>query len=1614
MNAELKTTSKIVDKITQEATNSPIDLIDKGLLGFIRELYKFTPAEELNKRDHKSRYMSAISVFRFLNEKPHNDYKIRVFNPTIEKDGWESPYTHIEMINDDMPFLVDSLSEEVNRHAIRIVDLFHPVIKVARNEYGILQSIAGSNDNKGKLESVVQMQIARISNKQCLSLEKDLQEVLNYVKVSVQDWEDVLRKVSYVITEVNAASEFLLHSLDDLHKKQGRDNALEIQEFLQWIKGGNFVFLGYVEHNKVAKIVKGSNLGILKLDETIVSPRDWSNVEKNPFLSKNQGLLEISKANRKSPVHRPAYMDYIGIKKLDENGEVVGEHSFIGLFTSSVYYQSIKDVPLIRKKLEWIHKKSGFSSGGHSGKALAAILEDFPRDELLQSTEQQLFDTAMGIVLLSTQPKVRIFFRKDEFERFVSCIAFIPREVMSTNLRLKIEEILTCELNGEISNYYTQITESNMARLQFIVKTQAGKLPKYDEAKIEQKVVNAARVWTDDLRGDLCRRAGEERGEELFEKYKDGFSVSYHNRFSVEDAYYDILRMEKLLKERVVSFDIYESLEGTEEIFEFKIYTLDEQIKLSRIMPILENMGLSTLDEHTYIVKPAKSAPQSADSEVWIHRFRFVVSGLKKPKLSQIKANFEESIYKTWCGLVQNDQLNKLILLSNLQWRDVDILRAYCKYLQQSGFSYSLEYVQNALCNHRDIVKLLVELFSSRFDPEYKEDREVARKKIFSAIDTSLSKVSNLAEDRIIRAIAELINATKRTNYYQKDVEGNLKEYLSFKFASAEISWLPQPKPYAEIFVYSSRVEGIHLRGGKVARGGLRWSDRHEDFRTEVLGLMKAQMTKNSVIIPVGSKGGFVLKKAPTEGGREAILAEGIECYKTFLRGLLDVTDNIVAGKIKHPKNVVRHDGHDAYLVVAADKGTATFSDIANSVSAEYNFWLGDAFASGGSVGYDHKKMAITAKGGWISVQRHFREIGIDVDKEDFTVIGIGDMAGDVFGNGMLRSKHTKLVGAFNHMHIFLDPTPDAAKSFKERERLYNLPRSSWADYDSKLISTGGGVFARSEKSIKLSKQVKELLQIDFDSATPDELIKYMLKAPVGLLWNGGIGTYVKSKRESNENVGDKTNDVLRINGGDLRAKIVGEGGNLGFTQLGRIEYAQKGGRLNTDAIDNSAGVDCSDHEVNIKIVLSEAVASGNLTLANRNKLLESMTENVAELVLRDNRLQTQAITIAELQGTAIIEILGRMMTFLEKQGHLNRTIEYLPDAEEIARRNAEGKGLTRPELSVILAYSKIVLYDNLLGSNLPDDDYYMDDLIRYFPEQLQTKFIKEIENNPLRREIIATSVTNSILNRIGSALFFHIQEDTGVAHCDIARAYTVARDVFGLRELWDDVAACKGLKVEQQQELFMEIQNIVERSTLWFIKNYPQPLKVTKAVNDFASGVQELSNSLTKIMPKAVKETYEAKLNRYKSSGIDEKLAHKIAVLDALSSACDIVQVARQANLSLSVAGTLYFELGAALNLSWIIGALQKINPHNYWEKISIQSLVDEIYQQQRRLTSEAIKHLSKDNKSSVAIESWRENNVKQISRYNGFIDDLKTNEDPDISMVIIAIRKLKEISAI
>lgn len=1617
-NSHLKNNQTFFETVINTAKKAPKAYKDKGFIGFVEQLYKFAPTSDLRAYSAEDLCALAEDIFKFAENRPKGAPKVRIYNPSKKENGWNSEYTAIEIVNDDMPFLVDSITEEIKKHGLKIFGLLHPVTAITRTAKGELkeiESLENSKDNENA-ESVIHMQVSHISsNKTRDALEKDITRVLQAIKFAVNDWHSIIRKVNYVITEFSSSVEGFAQTMSGGKQEEFLSHADEIKEFFEWLKDNNFVFLGYVEYdfkgkNKTPTLQAGSELGIIKLGDEEMLPKGLGLPDNRLVISSRmENALEITKANKKSLVHRPVHMDYLVLRRFNEAGEIVGEHRFVGLFTSMVYYQSARNIPIIRKKIESARFKSGFSPSGHSGKALTAILEDFPRDEIFQINEDKLFETVMGIEMLSVRPKVKVFLRKDDFERFISCIIFLPRDSMSTAIRLKMEDILCAELKGTVSNNYTQITDSPLARLQVIIKTTPGNVPVYNIAKIEAKLEKAARKWTDDLFEELETRFGSKDFENIYSLYKDAFSVSYQNRFSAEDAYYDILQLEKVIKTNKISFDIYESLEGNFEIFEFKIYNPEAHVPLSQIMPLLANMGLDVVDEHTY-----ESKPSHFSKSIWIHRFRFSVQGVKKPRLWDIKDNFEQAIEKIWHGDIQNDALNKLILLSGLKWRDSVMIRAYGKYLQQSGFSYSQSYIQEALGTHFPVVKSLVELFYIRFDPSFKDNREVAEKQLLTKLEKSLSQISNLAEDRVIRGYIELMQATLRTNFFQKADKANFKDYMSFKFASAKISWLPKPRPYAEIFVYSARFEGIHLRGGRVARGGLRWSDRREDFRTEVLGLMKAQMTKNSVIIPVGSKGGFVVK-TPTAGlSREEFMAEGIACYKNFLRGLLDITDNLVGGKTKAPKDVVRHDGDDAYLVVAADKGTATFSDYANSVAAEYGFWLDDAFASGGSVGYDHKKMAITARGAWISVTRHFSDMGIDIDRQDFQVVGVGDMSGDVFGNGMLLSKHIKLVGAFNHLHIFIDPNPDSAESFKERKRLFNLPRSSWTDYNPKLISKGGAVFERSAKSIKISPEMKKLFLIEKDNLTPDELIKALMLAPVDLLWNGGIGTYVKSRVESNESVGDRANDNLRVNGADLGAKVVGEGGNLGFTQLGRIEYAMTGGRLNTDAIDNSAGVDCSDHEVNIKIALGKAVEKSKLTTKSRNDLLEVMTEDVAQLVLKDNILQTQAITYAQLQGHSLLETQARLISSLEKTGGLDRGIEFLPTEDEITRRHSAGKGLTRPEISVVMAYSKLRLYESLLTSDLPDDGYYEQDLIRYFPAQLQKKYVEEIKTHPLRREIIATSVTNSIINRIGGSMFYLLREESGLSDADVARAYTVAREVFGLRDLWNDMTSMKGVSLSVQKELFLEIQAIVERASLWFMRNMPLPINVAQAINDYSFGVKSLSTGLHKVLPASQKQVFEDRVVRHKESKVPDDLARAIAGFDAMAGACDIVQVSRACELPVEVVGKLYFEIGARLNLSWMRHIIRRISPHSYWQRISAKTLIDEIYDQQRRLTSDVIKYLCADNVCSAAIHSWTESNRLKIDRFDSFIADIKAQDEPDFSMVVVAIRKVKEIYAI
>ena len=1611
-NKYLKKTQDIIKSIVESVAkkgSSTIPVAD--LQEFITQYYALVSYEDLEDFSHDQLCAMAESTLSFCQKRSRGIPKVRVFNPTLSVDGWnDAEHTVVEVLNDDMPFLVDSVTEELSRCGARISLIIHPVINISRDGDGKNMSLHPSDSEvdgtKIAKESLLSFHISRLQDEESRrKLEEDIEKVLDAIYLAVVDWKSILGKVDDTITELSTL--------------KNKEHTSDVCEFLEWLRSDNFVLLGYIEYDFLdtksdngLSIVDGSELGIFRSTCPDIRPQGLKALTRESLhFAQHPSLIEITKSNRKSVVHRPVHMDYIGIKHFDSEGKVVGERRFIGLFTSIVYYQRAQQIPIIRQKIDYVLEQAGFSPSGHSGKALLAALEAFPRDELFQTPEDELLETAIGIVTLATRPRVRLFVRKDKFERFISCIIFLPKESLSTQLREEMQDILCNAFNGGVATHYTQITDSHLARLHVIIKTEPGCIPEYDIHEIEQLLAKAASSWMDELRDMLVERKGEMEGEQLLHNYTNAFTAGYSNRFNAEMAYRDIEEVEEVIAANHIAFDLFKLSTDENHILQLKIYSPDEQLHLSDIMPMLENMGIKAVDGQTL-----RATPRSTHRTIWLHHFRFTVNGnLDRSQVDEVKEGFETALEKLWSGDIQDDGFNKLILSAGLKWREVVLIRAYSKYLRQIGFTYSQDYIEDALAKHPILVNALVELFKIRFDPEYTGSRDAGAIALRSNINHLLSKVENIAEDKVIRRFVELNLATLRTNYYQHDSNGQLKSYISFKFDSSAVPELPLPHPYAEIFVYSPRVEGIHLRGGKVARGGLRWSDRFEDFRTEVLGLMKAQMTKNAVIVPVGSKGGFVVKFPPKEGGREAFMQEGIACYKTFLRGLLDITDNIVEDVIVPPSKVIRYDDDDPYLVVAADKGTATFSDIANGISADYNFWLGDAFASGGSVGYDHKKMGITARGAWVSVQRHFREMGIDTQSEDFTAIGIGDMAGDVFGNGMLLSEHIRLVGAFNHMHIFLDPNPESAPSYKERKRLFETPGTTWTDYDSKLISKGGNIFERSAKSIKLTPEIKQLLDVDDDELSPDSLIQAMLLASVDLLWNGGIGTYVKAASESHDMVGDRANDVLRVDGKDLRCKVVGEGGNLGFTQNGRIEYAMQGGRINTDAIDNSAGVDCSDHEVNIKIALGKALENKKLTLDARDALLEEMTESVSALVLRDNQLQTQAITIAEQQKYGGLEMMQRLMQTLEHDGFLDRDIEFLPDDEAIARRSLQKIGLTRPEISVLQAYSKMSVYNNLLSSNLPDDAYYINDLVRYFPEHLHETFRKELEEHQLRREIIATYITNSLVNRVGCTFFHHVREDTGLQGCDIARAYTITRDIYNLRSIWNEIEALDGvLSVETQSLLFSEVQELVERSSLWFLRNHPHPLKVSDSVNNFSAGISELSECLESVLSLYAKQELQASQQRFIDLDVPESLAQKIAGLEAMASACDIVQVARGGNLPVSVAGKVYFQIGSRLNIGWLRSQVYKLNTESYWQRLSHKTLVDDLFDEQRRLTAAAIKFFCTDDVCELALDNWVKANTKQIARYDQFIEDLKGNETITSPMLLVTVKRIEAICSV
>lgn len=1542
---------------------------------------------------------------------------VRVYNPSEKAHGWENERTVVELNTNDSPFILDSVTAMIIEQGYHIYETLHPIFTLKRDKNQKIVKIAAPDAEPADglhRESAMHFQISYISAaSERKALEQAIDNALHFVNMAVQDWRLTLAKAETIIASLTKQT--VPFDVDVVH---------EVQDFLRWAIDDNFIFLGYREYDFVDekgkhKLVhkEDADLGIFRADEHEAKPRGLVSLPDKEVFNNPDVLLEITKSGRKSVVHRPVHMDYIGVKRYDDDGNLIGESRMLGLFTSAVYYQSARLIPIIRRKIDSVVERSGYSPNSHNGKALVAVLETYPRDELLQISEDDLFAIAMGIVALSERPATRAFTRFDRFDRFVTTLIFTPRERYSTHVREKIEEELEAFYGGTVQDYYLTVTESSLARILFLVELDGKKKPPRDIAPLEERLQEICANWDNGLHETLVHKLGERKGEALYAKYVNAFPESFKARYHFGGTLIDIQKMEEAYKNADITLDLdlYHLEKDDDDHYQLKIYHPETLVTLSEVMPVIENMGFHAIDELTFFVKP------SGEKGLWVHHFRLEVdheegveTSAAQPDYDHIKQQFEQALFDVWARRVEDDELNNLIVKASLNVRDVVLLRAYSKFFVQTSFPYSFSAIATSLSRHPALAVQLIALFYARFDPSFSPKAKRTEKiaEIEANIRKALQAVTSVTDDRIIRQFLDSMGATLRTNFFQT-VDGAHKDYISLKFNSSKVPNLPAPRPHVEVFVHSRDVEGIHLRGGKVARGGLRWSDRPEDFRTEVLGLVKAQMVKNAVIVPVGSKGGFVVKH-PKSGSREEAFEHGRECYKTFLRGLLDITDNYVKGKVVPPEQVVRHDDDDPYLVVAADKGTATFSDTANAISEEYNFWLKDAFASGGSNGYDHKKMGITARGAWVSVHRHFMERGLDTQKDDFSVIGIGDMGGDVFGNGMLLSKHIKLVGAFNHLHIFLDPDPNPATSYKERERLFNLPRSSWEDYDAELISKGGGVFLRSAKSIKLSAQVKKMLGVNDAALAPEALINAMLKANVDLLWNGGIGTYVKSENESHEAAGDRANDALRVNGNEVNATVVGEGGNLGFTQLGRIEYARRGnggegGRINTDAIDNSAGVDCSDHEVNIKIALNSVVESGSLSWKKRNNFLEEMTDEVADLVLRDNYLQTLSITLAEQKGCQITEQEMRLMHHLEEIGLLDRKIEFLPDDEELKRRQQAGEGLTRPELSVLLAYSKLAIYDELISSNMPDGDYFDNELTRYFPQPMQKKYGKEIDSHQLRREIITTAVSNSIANRMNGTFFFRMKENTGVKGCDVARSYIAARDVFGLRDIWNAIEdAEKSLSVAAKTSLYDFVSDLVERVNVWFLDNRPQPLDVSALVKEFKPGVAKIEECLDAIMADEQRDRRDAQVKELTDQGVSKPLALRLSNLVPLSSACDIIDVSNDSKLPIKIVGEVYFALGKRFKLSWLREVARDLMSQSHWENLALQTLIERLFTCQRQIAAAITQDDCKSGTCGGALEMWEERNAKEIERYDDFIEDITKLEEVDIATLTVALQRV------
>ncbi|MGO9974489.1 MAG: NAD-glutamate dehydrogenase [Solirubrobacteraceae bacterium] len=1563
---------------------------------FVRQYYDWVPTEDLIDRSPLDLYGAAVAHWNLAQQRLPGEAKIRVYNPDFEQHGWQSPHTVLEIVTDDMPFLVDSVGIELARHGYGTQLTIHPVILIARDAEGTLLDVLepGSADPDVRAESFIHVELDREPNRNLLTeLHRHVERVLGEVRAAVEDWQPM-----------RSVADSLIDELATGHGPISERELEEARSFLRWLVDDHFVFLGYREYRLVHDVrparveaIAETGCGILSGDP--VTPVTELS-DKALTLAMAPSPLILTKANSVSTVHRRVYLDYVGVKRFDAAGVVIGERRFLGLYTTTAYRESPVDIPLIRGKVRHVLERAGFAPDSHDTKALMAICDTYPRDALFQIDPDELYRIAAGLAGLGERQRVRLFATSDALGRFVSCIVCIPRDRFNTVNRRRAAEILQRSFGGTQIDWSVQLTESLLARVHYIVHCPTGIREPYDEAEIEREIVIATRSWVDDLRDALTEEHGEEIGLQQLWRYEDAFPAAYREDWPARSAVADIGRIQDLALSREPILSLYRPLEAPEGMMRCKLFSR-VAVSLSDVLPTFEHMGARVIDERPYEIAPADGPA------IWLYDF-----GMRCDTgyFEQLRDLFQEAFLGVWRGDVEDDDLNRLVLLAGLTSRQITILRAVARYLRQAGISFSDRYMERTVIGHPEIAALLVKLFCARLDPEARDDRLAAA--LAEELRDTIDAVESLDQDRILRSFTSVVHAILRTNYFTTDASGARKPYLSFKVDPAQIPVLPLPRPRFEIFVYSPRVEGVHLRGGRVARGGLRWSDRREDFRTEVLGLMKAQMVKNAVIVPVGSKGGFVVKRPAAAGARDALQAEAIACYRTFLAGLLDLTDNIVGGEVIPPERVVRYDGDDPYLVVAADKGTATFSDIANEVSEEYGFWLADAFASGGCTGYDHKVMGITARGAWESVKRHFRELGTDIQTTDFTVVGIGDMAGDVFGNGMLLSTHIRLVAAFNHQHVFLDPHPDAAISFAERKRLFERPRSSWSDYDPSAISPGGGVHERSAKSIPISDQVKQVLAIDADELPPNELIRAILKAPVDLLWSAGIGTFVKESGEIHADAGDKANDGIRVDGAELRCKVVGEGGNLGFTQRARIEYALKGGAVNTDAIDNVAGVNCSDHEVNIKILLRSLLTDGDMTEKQRNELLAQMTDAVADRVIHHSYTQTQAMSLALHQADAMLDVHARLIRDLERVAGLNRELEFLPNESVIHQRKIAKRGLTAPELAIVMAYCKIHLYTELLDSDLPEDPYLSHDLERYFPPPLPELCAARMHNHRLRREIIATVVANQIVDRAGTTFAFRLGEETGGRPSILARAYAAAREVYEMPALWAAVEALD-VQVEASAQLSMLIESrrLLERATRWLVRANPASIDIARMISRYAGGAQMLWVTIPEMLDATNRTAYDARAGELLAAGVGRELSRRVASMPWMLQVFDIVEVSNATGRDPDVVVRAFFELGTRLRLNWLRDRIIALPRDDRWRARARDALYDDLGSLARVLVHEVLEASAPSTSSEEAIAAWEAGHGAAMQRCLGMLADIDSSGVYDTTTLPVALREVRNL---